>query len=255
MAVFMPDFRCNSNNPVLKPGVLFLETVSGGVLMDIEADRFLALSPLSASVWGDLATGHTLAEVVARIAIARGIAHDPAEALLWSQLRSWKRARLINIGELPFALPQSRPTSAIPSNELPLQEIQAAPLKAILIASLYIAELKYRHAIAKMGLARTLRSFQGECGRLARPPEIVIRRTLRSYNALRRMFRQGTGARDCLFRSMALAAVLRRQGVDAQLCIAIVDLPFASHAWVESGGLLLNESASLAERYKIIGRF
>jgi hypothetical protein len=240
---------------MLKPGVLFLETFSGGVLMDVAADRFLALSPVSATVWGNLAMGRTLPEVVDTIAAVRAVAHDHAEALVTSQLRSWERAELINTRQLPIGLPQPKSSSLLSSRELSIDAIRSAPLVPRLIASLYIADRKYRRALAKVGLASTLKSFQLERGRLARPPEVIIRRTLRIYYALRRSFRQGQDARDCLFRSLALAAVLKRQGVDAQLCIGIIDMPFSSHAWVESGDYVLNETVRECSRYTVIGRF
>jgi hypothetical protein len=62
-------------------------------------------------------------------------------------------------------------------------------------------------------------------------------------------------ARDCLHRSLALAAVLRRRSIDARLCIGVVDLPFSAHAWVEANGLIVNESEEKRSRYALVGCF
>ena len=239
----------------LKPGVLFLQTLSGGVLMDIEADRFLALTPLSAAVWSSLASGQAIAELIDRIAAARGLHPERAEALLMSQLQSWERAELINASQPAVALPQPKALPTMSSAEPSTDAFRSEPLVPSLVASLFIVELRYRRAIAKLGLARTLASFQGEYGPPAKAQETVIVRTVRNYYALRRAFRQGDEARDCLFRSLALAVVLRRRGVQADLCIGIIDLPFSSHAWVEAHGRVLNETLSNRKRYTIIGRF
>lgn len=239
----------------LKPGVLFLQTLSGGVLLDIAADRFLALTPLSAAVWSSLASGQGTGELIDKITSVKSVRADRAEALLRRQLECWEKAELINLGQPAVALPQPKVSLTMSPAELSMDTLRSEPLVPWLVASLYIVELKFRRVVAKLGLAKALVSLQGENGHPTKAHKAVIVRTVRNYHALRRGFRQGDEARDCLFRSLALAAVLRRQGVQADLCIGIIDLPFSSHAWVEAHGLVVNETLSKRNRYTIIGRF
>jgi len=239
----------------LKPGVLFVQTLSGGVLMDITADRFIALTPLSALIWSSLASGQRTKELIDKIRRARGVRAESAEALVTHQLVCWEKADLINSGQSAEVLPQPKASPTMSPAELSMATFQSEPLVPWLVASFFIVEFKYRRAIAKRGLAKALVSLQGEDGPPVKAQEAVIVRTIRNYHALRRAFRQGDEARDCLFRSVALAAVLRRQGVQADLCIGIIDLPFSSHAWVEAHGFVVNETLSKRKDYTIIGRF
>lgn len=46
----------------------------------------------------------------------------------------------------------------------------------------------------------------------------------------------------CLQRSVAAARLLRRYGVDAHVVVGYRPQPFFSHAWVEVGGRIVNDS-------------
>lgn len=239
---------------LLKPCVLFVETPSGAVLMDVDGDRFVALSTISAFIWRKLADGRTRAELIDEIAVATGVARDLSERVLTSQLDKWEKSQLVNIESKSKALPSPKRLRKTLRHEMWRTETTAA-LSPSLMLSLYFSELRYRRLITRVGLAGTLTFLQTQSGGAALSRSRIIDRTLGSYHALRRLFRQGEQARDCLFRSLALATVLRRQGVDAELCIAIVDIPFASHAWVEVDGFVLNETEVKCQRYRAIGRF
>jgi hypothetical protein len=45
----------------------------------------------------------------------------------------------------------------------------------------------------------------------------------------------------CLQRSVVATWLLRRHGIDAELVIGYRSLPFESHAWVEVGGVVVND--------------
>lgn len=53
----------------------------------------------------------------------------------------------------------------------------------------------------------------------------------------------------CLPRSIALARLLARSGYQCQVVLAVKLRPFAAHAWVQAGPLVLNESVEEAARY------
>ncbi|MBY0497907.1 MAG: lasso peptide biosynthesis B2 protein [Cyanobacteria bacterium] len=240
----------------LKPGVLFVQTASGATLMDIPSDRFIALSSTSAMIWRFLALGLPMTEVIGNVSRNQGVDFKTAEALLLSQVRLWQQAELINVPQRPGPLPVAKVSSTAPaSREVAMDAIQSSPLDPRLLVSLWIAEAKYRRALSRVGFANTLVAFQSEVGHSAGQDDAALQRTLRSYHASRRLFRQGNESRDCLVRSLALAAVLRRHGLSADLCIGIVDMPFRSHAWVEADGCIVNDRCRACARYKVISRF
>lgn len=56
----------------------------------------------------------------------------------------------------------------------------------------------------------------------------------------------------CLQRSVCTVRILRRQAVPATLVIGVRTSPFASHAWVEIGGRILNESVKYQQRLTVL---
>ena len=63
--------------------------------------------------------------------------------------------------------------------------------------------------------------------------------------------RHGLGNPSCLEESLVLVYLLRRQGIDSQLRIGVKkNIPkFEAHAWVECGGVALNEVVALHDHY------
>ena len=58
----------------------------------------------------------------------------------------------------------------------------------------------------------------------------------------------------CLQRSAATACLLKRYGFPAQLVIGVQQLPFAAHAWVEMGGLVVNDKPYMSDIYSVLAR-
>ena len=58
----------------------------------------------------------------------------------------------------------------------------------------------------------------------------------------------------CLQRSAATALLLRRCGHTAEMVIGAQVLPFKSHAWVESNGVVVNDRPYIAELYTPLER-
>jgi hypothetical protein len=59
----------------------------------------------------------------------------------------------------------------------------------------------------------------------------------------------------CLQRSAATVLLLRRYGLKAELIIGAQTLPFKSHAWVETDGVVLNDKPYMREIYRPIERW
>jgi hypothetical protein len=61
-------------------------------------------------------------------------------------------------------------------------------------------------------------------------------------------------SRRCLPDSLALLGMTRRLGVRASLVIGVNDPPFAAHAWVEAGPLVLSDALSVVREFTPILR-
>ena len=56
----------------------------------------------------------------------------------------------------------------------------------------------------------------------------------------------------CLQRSVAVASLLRKEGVHCRLVIGYRSSPFLSHAWVEVDGRVVNDSPAYKERMHVL---
>jgi hypothetical protein len=68
------------------------------------------------------------------------------------------------------------------------------------------------------------------------------------------MVKRATGlGGTCLARSLALWALLRRRGVDAELKVGYrrKDGKIEGHAWLERSGVPINESAAVVDTYVV----
>jgi hypothetical protein len=59
----------------------------------------------------------------------------------------------------------------------------------------------------------------------------------------------------CLQRSVVTARLLRAAGVQADVVIGCRHRPFFSHAWVEVGGRVVNDSSAYRTRLEVLDRF
>jgi len=59
----------------------------------------------------------------------------------------------------------------------------------------------------------------------------------------------------CLQRSVVTARLLRGYGIRAQVVVGFRANPFLSHAWVEVGGRVVNDSPAYQTRLEILDRF
>ncbi len=74
--------------------------------------------------------------------------------------------------------------------------------------------------------------------------------------AVERAARRHYADMNCLRRSLALRRLLARRGVPSRLHLGVRPQggEIEAHAWVSSGGTVLNDTADVAERYAELGR-
>lgn len=58
----------------------------------------------------------------------------------------------------------------------------------------------------------------------------------------------------CLQRSAAATCLLRWRGIPAEMVIAVQKMPFRAHAWVECGGVVVNDRPEVQENFVVIER-
>ena len=240
-----------------RAGVFFARTQSGGgVLMDLPAARYVALTPVSALIWSGLVNKHAKSVVVARIAKEKGLSPACAEEMFWRQIDVWKKARLLDDGNPESTpLPHLRPAPGTPPRSLDQERLAKSFPTASECADLSFLEFSYSRALRRDGLAKTLVHLQRQGTTVSRDALGAIYETVRAHLFLRRMSRPTARAHERLVRSMALSASLRKQGLRSDLCIGIIEAPFESHAWVEAGGLVLNETLEFCRKCVVLGRF
>ena len=59
----------------------------------------------------------------------------------------------------------------------------------------------------------------------------------------------------CLQRSMITARMMHRHGIRAEVVIGYRPIPFFSHAWVEVGGRVVNDSPTYQMRLQVLERW
>lgn len=59
----------------------------------------------------------------------------------------------------------------------------------------------------------------------------------------------------CLEQSLVLYLLLRRRGADVQLRLGVQPYPFNAHAWVECGGVPLNENEEIIRQFVPVQEF
>lgn len=248
----VPVQRTRVDLPSVKPGIVFATVDAGGILMDIAANRYFALNRFSAGVWSALVEGRTREQIASAIATGAGLDDARAGALLDRQIDAWRRAGLIGVSSASVALPFLKHTNSQTPSEFTIKD---ARLSVVTLLRCLWHQLYFKRSLRTCGLRSTLLRLQG----IAIPGRAnhyeTVTATLKAYNALRSIYMQGRTAVDCLPRSIGLAACLRAQGIDADVCIGITQTPFAAHAWVEACGCILNETLARCSTYTVIARF
>jgi hypothetical protein len=228
----------------IRPGVYFAAVQGEGVVMDLVADRYYGLGAQSANLWRTLLEGHAVEPIAASDIIAR-------------QLDAWQQANLVTAAsDAPADLPTLKPVGAPAAIGLDEDRIVATRFSWLGLLHLMRAARWSRGAMQRCGICGTLQQLQqipvSEVAQQAGLDE-VLHRMMRVYRSSRRVVSQGKD--DCLPRSLALAGALRRLGVDAEICFGVQKFPFSAHAWLETGGRVINETPDRVQPYTLLARF
>lgn len=116
----------------------------------------------------------------------------------------------------------------------------------MLVALEAFVTLAWLRVVLRIAPARALR------GTLAREGDgnpFIDRRLIETFN---RVAARTPIAHNCMHRSLALQRMLARRGVASTLRIGLGRRPnlFPGHAWLECGGVVINDDAALVARYE-----
>ncbi len=208
----------------LRPGLHFCEAASSFIFLDLKKDRYFRLPARLEDHFRNLVDDPLSAGSAAPPLIEAGVLR-PA---IFRQ--SLSRPRLVAGASGLDALGAGRPggfevARALASDIGVSQQLRLGRLAA-LIAS---------YENSKVG--RTLATPLKDEGPI---------RVVRAYESAK-LFR--ASANRCLSRSLAMARRLAGLRCDALLVIGVRAQPFAAHAWVQSGDIVLNETPDEVSRY------
>jgi Transglutaminase-like superfamily len=122
--------------------------------------------------------------------------------------------------------------------------LRAALLLPLISLSLRLRGFRKTQAFLKRLLPSPKATLDGTANSAPALTELIVR-------MVRAAVRQGVGQPTCLEESLALWWLLRRQGIICDLRIGVRKEAekFEAHAWVERGGIALNEPEALHEHY------
>lgn len=223
----------------------FLCPLDGGVVfLDARRCEYLAVgttrvADLAEGLAGWLATGPTTADK----APARGAITSPLLAdlvrrgILTTSVRDGKPAQPVSLAALR-ALPSAAYSAITTPSAL-------AALPSFLTA-LGRAAVRLRQRNLLQLLRRIeMRKAHAQCSACRRYPDVAL--LVNRFNRLRVWFYSAENA--CLKDSLILADFLLSCGALPTLVIGVRSRPFAAHAWVQCGDMVLNDALETVQRY------
>jgi hypothetical protein len=210
----------------LSPGVSFCETSGRLVFLDLPGDRYFCLAEPAEAAFRRFARGVTGAS-----------AEIGLRALTDSGL-------LVPAPRMKRPLPTRPPAAATGSL------LDAAPRPRAdwpIVTRAALATLSTRMSLRWRSLAATLQSIERRralAGIVTAPDR--LQPIAAAFLRLNLLF---SPLDQCLPRSIALASLLARNGVAAQLVIGVKLRPFLAHSWVQSGPLLINERLDVVRTF------
>lgn len=214
------------------------------VLLDLRRSRYLAIRPAH---WAQLTGG-----------IDPGPDGSPCPAFLVRDSDTRLAAPLLRQGLLTGA-PARQPRNPSPPLPPPVDALDVQVLPALSAVGAR-RSLRIAGAVIRAAAALRLRSLEHIASRMARRaapsdasgtgPDACLHDAVAAFLALRPFL---LTARDrCLHDSIALATCLADERIACRWVIGVRSRPFAAHAWVQAGGVVLNDLLENVRRYRPI---
>lgn len=209
---------------VLRPGLSFCRIADVALFLDLPRDRYFRLPDRLNAAFLALVAG-TLPD-------------DAALGLLGS-------ARVIVPGDVP--LPFQPVDYTLPVESSPA--ISRGPFRLGDVARVIATQHRVERRLGKSALIDVLDDVcrrRNGCVATELAGEGGAARAVRAFEFARLLH---SAANRCLPRSIALALCLAREGVRAEVVLAVKLAPFAAHCWAQTGDAVLNDTPEEVARY------
>lgn len=228
-------------------GVLFCDQGGSAALLSTVTQSYFTLNPSGSVIWNRFVGGAAIVEVVrdyqAVFDISETQAADDVRAFARELVAGGLLTRATEHRRLlaPAPLSMSRTADKYSAEELPSIWRVAATLLAVTLM------------LRLAGLPRTLRWVEAEQTRRTISPR-DLPCPLRAKLAMKTRWAAAWLPLRvaCLEQSLTILAILKRAGVDSSLRLGVHPYPFSAHAWVESGGEPVNETAETLLKYRVL---
>ena len=230
-----------------------------GILLDLVGDRYWAMSELSAHIWFGGEKGMSRERLVESMVCGWDFDSQVAEEIIDRQVGVWEDECFITRGALGSdlnakVLPKPRDRrKATKDVALRTKAIPSVLIGGtILVVWLdLVCRVVFRFGMLPFALWAMQRIRVLPSPRSRR--NAVMGSLLSAYRRVRAPVVQGSD--DCLYRTVALAAVLRLHNVDAEVCVGVSKFPFLAHAWVQVGDCVVNQEMEDIADYVVIAQF
>lgn len=201
------------------PTLSFCMIGETAIFLDLTADRYFRLAPEHNAAFASQLAGSVA----------------PHTALLAAGLGAFE-------GVAPITMPDLPPTQW----HRPDVHARFNPIRLLMAT---ICQRRIERRLKSAGLAAVLQALHGQLRAPLLVPATDQVRAMQIVGAFEqaRLFRSAVDR--CLPRSLGLAQMLARAGYRAQVIVGVKLHPFAAHCWVQSGGVILNESPEETARY------
>jgi hypothetical protein len=231
----------------VSPHVRACLTGDSGVLMDVRCDRIYSLDRVGATIWGMFAAGRSVQTIAGHISSVHGA---PASLVLDDVRRFLVRLEQdgLIVRSDPGVHGPSRPVRG-PLNAATRQIV--APGDRTLLARAVWRLLRVDVELSLRGFSRLYQSVADHPTRAVACADSIVAAVCRAMDRACAVYpRQAL----CLQRSAATTGLLRDYGVPAVLVVGARKHPFRAHAWVEVGGLVVNDKRGVKDYYDELDR-
>lgn len=244
----------------------------GGTVMNLRTGKYYALNPVGALIWSELETGASRQDLL-RVLSQR---YPEAEERLPEDLDRWlktldaqgmvmqrrpdadpglgQKAAEIIPGEaarvepsLPSGVRRELESALAADSKLP-GRLRRARWFVLAWTALAFTDLLLK-GLGFHGFYRFIRGRSVRSRRRLDPAELVGLCSVIN-SAARYYFKRAW----CLQRSAVMTVLLRSQGFPVELVIGVRRLPFMAHAWVEWGGVVINDDRRVRTFYHVMER-
>jgi len=235
--------------------VYMLTSEDGGILLDLANNRFLKLNPVGVQIWTALSEGASSADIGTKIAAKH---HVEVHRVLSDVKQLLLQAAEIGLSPGPFhtAEPETKPRKQNGASFPwygPQLGATATP------GTLQI--LKAIVGFIVFDFVLNTRSLQGLCECIQgwpvkhQPDNPQLPTVGQVCAAVEQASLWYPKKSLCLQRSAVATWLLRREGIAAELVLAVRSMPFMAHAWVEVNGDVINDRPQVKRLYRVLARY